>query len=161
MKEVVGGVFIEAYGMTECTMAICFNPAVKEALRKPGSVGLPLFDSEIKIVDLADDTKEMPIGQEGEILQKGPQVMKGIGTNRRNGQDLERRLLHSGDIGRLDEDGYLYIVDRIKDMIKYKGYNVFARNWRKSFTGIPKSKRRPSSGSLIRLSPNIPEPMLS
>jgi len=129
MKEFVGGVFIEGYGMTECTMAICLNPAPKEAVRKPGSVGIPLFDSQIKIVDLTDDDREMPIGQEGEILQKGPQVMKGYWNKpEETAQALKGGWLHSGDIGKLDEDGYLTIVDRIKDMIKYKGYNVFARN---------------------------------
>ncbi len=141
MQEVVGGVFIEAYGMTECTMAICFNPAVKGALRKPGSVGLPLFDSEIKIVDLLDDTKEAPNGQEGEILQKGPQVMKGYWNKpEETARTLKDGWLHSGDIGRLDEDGYLYIVDRIKDMIKYKGYNVFARNLEEILYRNPKIK---------------------
>jgi long-chain acyl-CoA synthetase len=129
MQEVVGGVFVEGYGMTECTMAVCINPTAKEALRKPGSVGLPLFDSEIKIVDLTDDTREVSVGEEGEILQKGPQVMQGYWNKpEETGRTLRGGWLHSGDIGRLDEDGYLYIVDRLKDMIKYKGYNVFARN---------------------------------
>ncbi len=141
MQEVVGGVFIEAYGMTECTMGICFNPAEKSAVRKPGSVGVPIFDSEIKIVDLLDDTKEMPIGQEGEILQKGPQVMKGYWNKpEETAKTLKGGWLHSGDIGRMDEDGYLYIVDRIKDMIKYKGYNVFARNLEEILYRHPKIK---------------------
>jgi long-chain acyl-CoA synthetase len=141
MKDLVGGVFIEAYGMTECTMGICFNPAGKEDIRKPGSVGIPVFDSEIKIVDLTDDTKEVPLGQEGEILQKGPQVMKGYWNKpEETAAALKDGWLHSGDIGRLDEDGYLYIVDRIKDMIKYKGYNVFARNLEEILYRHPKIK---------------------
>jgi long-chain acyl-CoA synthetase len=141
MKDLVGGVFIEAYGMTECTMAICYNPAGKEDLRKPGSVGIPVFDSEIKIVDLMDDTKEVPLGQEGEILQKGPQVMKGYWNKpEETASTLKDGWLHSGDIGKLDEDGYLYIVDRIKDMIKYKGYNVFARNLEEILYRHPKIK---------------------
>jgi long-chain acyl-CoA synthetase len=141
MKEVIGGVFVEAYGMTECTMGICFNPAAKEAVRKPGSVGIPIFDSEIKIVDLIDDTKEMPIGEEGEILQKGPQVMKGYWNKpEETARTLKDGWLHSGDIGKLDNDGYLYIVDRIKDMIKYKGYNVFPRNLEEILYQHPKIK---------------------
>jgi long-chain acyl-CoA synthetase len=141
MREVVGGVFVEGYGMTECTMAICINPAPKEALRKPGSVGLPLFDSEVKIVDLTDDTREMPLGEEGEILQRGPQVMRGYWNKpEETARTLRGGWLHSGDIGRLDEDGYLYIVDRIKDMIKYKGYNVFARNLEEVLYRHPKVK---------------------
>ncbi|MBA4393091.1 MAG: acyl-CoA synthetase, partial [Desulfobacca sp.] len=141
MRKLVGGVFIEAYGMTECTMAICFNPAEKDAVRKAGSVGIPVFDSEIKIVNLLDDTQEVPLGQEGEILQKGPQVMKGYWNKpEETALALKGGWLHSGDIGRLDEDGYLYIVDRIKDMIKYKGYNVFARNLEEILYRHPKIK---------------------
>lgn len=141
MKKIVGGVFIEAYGMTECTMGITFNPAGKDGVRKTGSVGIPVFDSDIKIVDLLDDTREVPLGQEGEVLQKGPQIMKGYWNKP---QETEKTLkdgwLHSGDIGRLDEDGYLFIVDRIKDMIKYKGYNVFARNLEEILYRHPKIK---------------------
>jgi long-chain acyl-CoA synthetase len=141
MKDVVGGVFIEAYGMTECTMGISFNPAGKESVRKAGSVGIPIFDSEIKIVDFQDDTKEVPIGQEGEILQHGPQVMKGYWNKpEETAKTLKGGWLHSGDIGRMDEDGYLYVVDRIKDMIKYKGYNVFARNLEEILYQHPKIK---------------------
>jgi long-chain acyl-CoA synthetase len=132
---------VEGYGMTECTMAICINPTPKEALRKPGSVGIPIFDSEVKIVDLTDDTREMPLGAEGEILQRGPQVMQGYWNKpEETARTLRGGWLHSGDIGRLDEDGYLYIVDRIKDMIKYKGYNVFARNLEEVLYGHPKIK---------------------
>jgi long-chain acyl-CoA synthetase len=141
MKEVVGGVFIEGYGMTECTMAVCLNPTPEGAVRKPGSVGIPIFDSEVKIVDLTDDAKEMPIGEEGEILQKGPQVMKGYWNKpEETAGTLKGGWLHSGDIGKLDEDGYLYIVDRIKDMIKYKGYNVFPRNLEELLYQHPKVK---------------------
>lgn len=141
MKKIVGGVFIEAYGMTECTMGITFNPAGTDGIRKTGSVGIPIFDSEIKIVDLLDESREVALGQEGEVLQKGPQIMKGYWNKP---QETEKTLkdgwLHSGDIGRLDEDGYLYIVDRIKDMIKYKGYNVFARNLEEILYRHPKIK---------------------
>jgi len=141
MKEVIGGVFIEGYGMTECTMAICLNPTPEKAVRKPGSVGIPIFDSEVKIVDLMDDTKELPIGEEGEILQKGPQVMKGYWNKpEETARTLKGGWLHSGDIGKLDEDGYLFIVDRIKDMIKYKGYNVFPRNLEEILYQHPKIK---------------------
>ena len=141
MKEVIGGVFIEGYGMTECTMAVCLNPTPEGAVRKPGSVGIPIFDSEVKIVDLTDDTKEMPIGEEGEILQKGPQVMKGYWNKpEETARALKGGWLHSGDIGKLDEDGYLFIVDRIKDMIKYKGYNVFPRNLEEILYQHPKIK---------------------
>jgi len=141
MKELIGGVFVEGYGMTECTMAICINPAAREGVRKAGSVGIPLFDSEIKIADLMDDTRNVPIGEEGEILQRGPQVMKGYWNKpEETAGILKGGWLHSGDIGRMDEDGYLYIVDRIKDMIKYKGYNVFPRNLEELLYQHPKIK---------------------
>jgi len=141
MKDVVGGVLVEGYGMTECTMAICLNPAAPEGVRKDGSVGVPIFDSEVKIVDLTNDTREMPVGEEGEILQKGPQVMKGYWNRpEETAAALKHGWLHSGDIGRLDGDGYLYIVDRIKDMIKYKGYNVFPRNLEELLYQHPKIK---------------------
>ena len=109
-------------------MAICLDPAPKETVRRPGSVGIPLFDSQIKIVDLTDDNREMPIGQEGEILKGAPGHERLLEQARGDGPGLEGGWLHSGDIGKRDEDGYFMIVDRIKDMIKYKGYNVFARN---------------------------------
>ena len=141
MKEVIGGVFVEGYGMTECTMAVCLNPTPAGAVRKPGSVGIPIFDSEVKIVALNDDTKEMPIGEEGEILQKGPQVMKGYWNKpEETARALKGGWLHSGDMGKLDGDGYLFIVDRIKDMIKYKGYNVFPRNLEEILYQHPKIK---------------------
>ena len=93
----------------------------------------------------------MPIGQEGEILQRGPQVMKGYWNKpEETAGALKGGWLHSGDIGKLDEDGYLYIVDRIKDMIKYKGYNVFARNLEEVLYRIPRSRRRRSSASPTR-----------
>jgi len=141
MKDAIGGVLVEGYGMTECTMAICLNPAASEGVRKAGSVGIPIFDSEVKVVDLTDDTRELPIGEEGEILQKGPQVMKGYWNRpEETAVALKGGWLHSGDIGRLDQDGYLYIVDRIKDMIKYKGYNVFPRNLEEFLYQHPKIK---------------------
>jgi long-chain acyl-CoA synthetase len=141
MKEVIGGVLVEGYGMTECTMAICLNPAAPEGVRKAGSVGIPIFDSDVKIVDLKNDTREVPMGEEGEILQKGPQVMKGYWNKpEETAATLKDGWLHSGDIGRIDEDGYLYIVDRIKDMIKYKGYNVFPRTLEELLYQHPKIK---------------------
>jgi len=141
MKEVIGGVLVEGYGMTECTMAICLNPAAREGVRKAGSVGIPIFDSEVKIVALMDDTREVPMGEEGEILQRGPQVMKGYWNRpEETAMTLRGGWLHSGDIGRIDEDGFLYIVDRIKDMIKYKGYNVFPRNLEELLYQHPKIK---------------------
>jgi long-chain acyl-CoA synthetase len=121
LTETMEGVVCEAYGMTEVTVGCAFTPAEKGALRI-GSVGLPIQDTEIRIVDPADASSEMPAGKIGEICVKGPQVMKGYWNNPEETRlvlDGEGWLL-TGDIGRFDEDGYLYIVDRKKDMLIYK-----------------------------------------
>ena len=90
-------------------------------------------------MDLMDDTKEMPMGEEGEILQKGPQVMKGYWNKpEETAKTLKGGWLHSGDIGKLDEDGYLFIVDRIKDMIKYRATTSSPETWKRSSTSIPR-----------------------
>ncbi len=126
MMETFSGVVAEGYGLSECTMCATFNPPFREAVR-PGSVGLPLFDTEVKIVDLVSG-QELPPGREGEICIQGPQVMKGYWMRP---QETEKTLvegwLFTGDIGYLDQDGFLYITDRKKDMIIYKGYNVYPR----------------------------------
>jgi long-chain acyl-CoA synthetase len=122
------GVVTEAYGLTECTMASNFNPATREGL-KVGSVGLPLFDTEVRIVDLETGTKELLPGEVGELCIKGPQVMQGYWKKPEETKMVLRDgWLHTGDIARQDEDGYFYIVDRKKDMLIYKGYNVYPRD---------------------------------
>jgi len=116
----------EAYGCTECTMGATSNPPGRET-SKVGSVGLPVFDTAIKIVNL-ETNESLPANEEGEICIKGPQVMKGY-WNRPDAtaEVLKDGWLYTGDIGKLDEEGYLFITDRLKDMIIYKGYNVYPR----------------------------------
>ncbi|HOD29430.1 MAG TPA: AMP-binding protein [Syntrophales bacterium] len=129
LTETMEGVICEAYGMTEVTVGCAFTPADKGALRI-GSVGLPVQDTEIRIVNPEDASQEMPVGQIGEVCVKGPQVMKGYWNKPEETRlvlDDEGWLL-SGDIGRFDEEGYLYIVDRKKDMLIYKGYNIYPRD---------------------------------
>ena len=120
------GVVIEAYGLTECSMGATSNPPLPE-LTKAGSVGLPVFDTECRVAD-PETGEELPPGREGEICIKGPQVMRGY-WNRPDAtaEVLKDGWLYTGDIGREDEDGYFYITDRKKDMIIYKGYNVYPR----------------------------------
>lgn len=126
MMEAFSGVVAEGYGLSECTMCATFNPPFKDKVR-PGSVGLPLFDTEIKILDLLTQ-KELPPGEDGEICIRGPQVMKGYWMRPdETAKTLIDGWLYTGDIGHLDEDGFLYITDRKKDMIIYKGYNVYPR----------------------------------
>jgi long-chain acyl-CoA synthetase len=126
MLDAFSGVVCEGYGLTECTMGATSNPPDRSKIR-PGSVGLPVFDTECKVVDLETGEDLLP-GKEGEICIKGPQVMKGYWNNPdETARDLKDGWLYTGDIGREDEDGYFYITDRKKDMIIYKGYNVYPR----------------------------------
>ena len=116
----------EGYGLTECTMGATANPPTREAIRV-GSVGLPNPDTEIKVIDLATG-QDLPPGSEGEICIKGPQVMKGYWQRpEATAEVLKDGWLLTGDVGREDEDGYFYITDRKKDLIIYKGYNVYPR----------------------------------
>ena len=121
--------FSEGLGMTEVTTFACFQPSNWSGLRKLGTVGIPLFDTDIKIVDLETGNRELPMGEDGEICFKGPQVMQGyLNQPEETAAALRDGWMYSGDIGHLDEDGYLTIVDRKKDMIIYKGYNVYPRD---------------------------------
>jgi long-chain acyl-CoA synthetase len=129
LKRMLGafsGVVSEAYGMTETSMLAMVNPPTREGL-KPGSVGLPPFDTYVKVVDLATGEPLGP-GKEGEICIKGPQVMQGYWKKPEETEKvLTNGWVHSGDIGYYDDDGYFFITDRKKDMIIYKGYNVYPR----------------------------------
>jgi long-chain acyl-CoA synthetase len=106
----------EGYGLTEVTMGATSNPSWRSAVRKVGTVGVPVFDTEIKLVD-------------GEVCIRGPQVMRGYHDRPDATAEVldEDGWLRTGDIGTIDEDGYLTIVDRKKDMLIYKGYNVYPR----------------------------------
>jgi len=122
----------EGYGLTECTMGATMTPPSAAGARA-GSVGLPVFDTEISIADAASG-EELPLGEEGEVLIKGPQVMQGYYHKpEATSEVLKNGWLHTGDIGKMDEDGYLYITDRLKDMIIYKGYNVYPRELEEIF----------------------------
>ncbi|MGD2100420.1 MAG: long-chain-fatty-acid--CoA ligase [Desulfobacterales bacterium] len=111
----------EAYGMTETSSLVTFNHMYHH---KIGSVGTPAGIVDVKIVD--ENNNELPSGESGEIIIRGPNVMKGyFNRAEETAAVLHNGWLHSGDVGRLDEDGYLYIVDRIKDMIISGGLNVF------------------------------------
>ena len=123
------GVVCEAYGLSEATAIVSITPPERGAL-KVGSVGLPVADTEVKIVDPDDYGNEMGEGEAGEICVRGPQLMKGFWNNPEETTVMlkEDGWLLTGDVGRFDDDGYLYIVDRKKDMLIYKGYNVYPRD---------------------------------
>ncbi len=125
---VPGAVLMEGYGLTETTMGATANPSTRSGWRKPGSVGIPVFDTDVKIVDLDDPDIEIDFDELGEICLAGPQVMVGYWNRpEETAATLRDGWIHTGDIGRLDGDGYLYVVDRKKDMLIYKGYNVYPR----------------------------------
>ncbi len=128
-RRLPNGVLMEAYGLTEATMGATANPANWTGTRKVGSVGIPIFDTEVRIVDLEDSSRVLPAGELGEICIKGPQVMQGYYRRpAETAEVLRDGWLLTGDIGRMDEDGYVFVVDRKKDMLIYKGYNVYPRD---------------------------------
>jgi long-chain acyl-CoA synthetase len=119
-----GGIILEGYGLTEASPVTHSNPVHRE--RKAGSIGLPLADTDCKIVDLTDGSREVAVGEAGELCIKGPQVMKGYWHNPdETAQALRDGWLYTGDIARMDTDGYFYIVERKKDMIISEGFNVY------------------------------------
>ncbi|MGJ3254922.1 MAG: class I adenylate-forming enzyme family protein [Alcanivorax sp.] len=128
LESVIGkGKFCEVYGMTETSPVITLNPA---SHFKEGHVGIPLPGTEVRIVDV-DTGKEMPLGEPGEIIAAGPQVMQGYlampEATEKALQDIDgKRWMHTGDIGVMDEDGFVRVCDRSKDMLIVGGYKVFS-----------------------------------
>ncbi|RDV24706.1 long-chain-fatty-acid--CoA ligase FadD [Alteromonas aestuariivivens] len=121
-QQVTGTVLLEGYGLTECSPVVTVNPPQLEAYK--GSIGLPVPSTDIRLLD--EEGNEVALGEAGEMWVKGPQVMKGY-LNRPEATDeiLKDGWLATGDIARMDEQGYFYIVDRKKDMILVSGFNVF------------------------------------
>jgi long-chain acyl-CoA synthetase len=130
-ESMTGGRIIEGYSLTEGMMACLVNPLKGRA--KLGSIGVPLPDVEAKIVDTETGEREMPRGEAGELVIAAPQLMKAYWRNpEETAQTLRRRAdgrlwLHTGDIGYMDEDGYVFLTDRKKDLIKTSGYQVWPR----------------------------------
>ena len=127
--EVTGGLLAEGYGLTEASPVTHCNPVDKTMQTvRVGSIGLPLPDTDACIFDVETGEKPLKPGETGELVVKGPQVMKGYWKNPdETALVLRGGWLYTGDIGRMDEDGYFYITDRKKDLIKYKDYSVYPR----------------------------------
>ncbi|HET8706754.1 MAG TPA: AMP-binding protein [Pseudomonadales bacterium] len=129
LEEVIGkGKFCEVYGMTETSPIQTLNPAGRF---KPGYVGVPVPGTEVRIVDVETGTREMPLGEPGEIIVSGPQVMRGYfampdATEKALRQFQGKTWMYTGDIGFMDEDGYVKVCDRSKDMLIVGGYKVFS-----------------------------------
>lgn len=121
-----GAKILEGYGLSEASPTTHCNPPFAE--RKPGSVGVGIPSTDYKIVDEATGEAEVPIGELGELLVRGPQVMKGYwNLPDETALALREGWLYTGDIARMDEQGYVYIVDRKKDLIIASGYNIYPR----------------------------------
>jgi long-chain acyl-CoA synthetase len=127
--ETTKGVLVEGYGLTESSPVTHCNPLDRSMKTvKIGSIGLPWPDTDAKIMDIETGEKELGIGEVGELAVKGPQVMKGYWKMAdETAAVLRAGWLYTGDIGKMDEDGYFYITDRKKDLIKYKGHSVYPR----------------------------------
>ncbi|MHA1975054.1 MAG: long-chain-fatty-acid--CoA ligase [Candidatus Hodarchaeales archaeon] len=147
-ESTTGANLAEGYGLTETSPVASANPMVgwKEGvppLKKPGSVGVPFPDTEITIVDLETGTKELPQGEEGEIAISGPQVMLGYYKKEKETSGVIRdirgkRFFLTGDIGKIDEDGYTWITDRKKDMIDVSGFKAYPREIEEVLIAHPK-----------------------
>jgi long-chain acyl-CoA synthetase len=139
LKQLLPGAVIgEGYGLTEVTMMATGNPSFQSGTRKAGTVGVPIFDTEISIQPLGGGAP-LPTGERGEVCIRGPQVMRGYWRRpEATAESIDSDgWFHSGDVGILDEDGYLSIVDRTKDMLLYKGYNVFPRELEEHLFAVP------------------------
>jgi len=166
-ENIVGkGKVMEVYGMTETTPLITANPM--RGLKKIGSVGIPMVGTEVRLVDTSTG-EPVPMGQPGEIVVKGPQVFKGYHNKpEENANSFRNGWFHTGDVAEMDEDGYFFIVDRLKDMVSVSGFKVFTRVVddilmehpdidMAATIGIPDPKRPGSEivASAIKLKPGI------
>jgi long-chain acyl-CoA synthetase len=167
-EEKTGAVLFEVYGLTETAPCVTSNPATKEH-RKVGSIGFPIPGTDVKIVDIDTGTIILPPGEEGELAVCGPQVMKGYwkrpDANAETFKTLDgKRYFLTGDIGRIDENGYISITDRKKDMIIVSGFNVYPREIEDilytypgvalaAVVGVPDETRGETVKAFIKLKP--------
>jgi len=122
--RLTGRRIVEAYGLSESASATHIAPFKAEI--PPGSIGLPLPDTDAKIVDLETGKSECPVGEVGELIVKGPQVMQGYWRNpQQSAAALRSGWLHTGDLARMDAEGFFYLVDRKDDLIITSGFNVY------------------------------------
>jgi len=125
--ELTGGNLVEGYGLSETSPTTHVNPLAGGAV-KDGSIGPPFCETDAKIVDIENRYRTLSVGEVGELAVKGPQVMKGYWNQKAETETvLEGGWFLTGDIAKMDEDGYFYIVDRKKDMINVGGFKVYPR----------------------------------
>lgn len=156
-EKKTGAVIVEGFGMTESTPVTHINPFAGK--RKVGSIGIPIPGTGARIVDLSDGKTDMPVGESGELIVCGPQVMKGyLNKPEETAKTLVDGWLYTGDIAMMDSDGYFFIVDRKKDMIISGGLNVYPRDIEEVFYAHPKVQEataigipHPSRGEAIKV----------
>jgi long-chain acyl-CoA synthetase len=138
-EELTGGKLVEGYGLSEAAPVTHATPI--NGKRKEGSIGLPFPDTFAKIVDIETGKNPLAVGEVGELIVQGPQVMQGYWKKpKESGDVLRDGWLYTGDMGRMDEEGYFFIVDRKKDMIKTRGENVYPREVEEILYRHPKVK---------------------
>ena len=144
-EELTGGHLVEGFGLSEASPVTHGNPVFGK--NKIGTIGLPFPDTESRIVDIDTGTKDLPVGEAGELIIRGPQVMKGY-WNMPKETDIALRngWLYTGDIARMDEEGYFQIVDRKKDMIIAGGFNIYPRDVEEVLYQHPKIKEAVVAG---------------
>ncbi|MFZ2358121.1 MAG: long-chain fatty acid--CoA ligase [Anaerolineae bacterium] len=138
-EKLTGSRIVEGYALTESMMAICCTPI--EGKYKVGSIGMPVPDVFVRIADVADDSKNMPLGEGnvGEIVIRAPQLMRGYWQRpEATAEMLKAGELFTGDLGYMDEDGYIFIVDRKKDVVKVSGFQVWPREVEEVLATHPK-----------------------
>jgi long-chain acyl-CoA synthetase len=171
LESVVGqGKVLEVYGMTETSPIITMNP--RRGRKKIGSVGVPISSTRVRLVDIETGTRQVPVGEEGELIISGPQVMKeylnkpeetGLAIRKHDG----KAWLHTGDVARMDEDGFFTIVDRTKDMLNVGGFKVFSREVEEklhehpaiefcAIVGVPNPKRPGTELVKLVFQPSLP-----
>jgi len=136
-ENLTGGKLLEGYGLSEAPTATHCNPML--GVNRAGSIGLPLPDIDCRIVDLETGQVELPVGEIGELIIKGPTIMRGYhNLSGQTDQTLRNGWLYTGDIARMDEDGYFYLVDRKKDLMKIGGLQVWPREVEEVIAAHPK-----------------------
>ena len=162
-EQAFGCMILEGYGLSETSPVVSFNHP--DRVRKPGSIGTPIEGVEMRIV--SNEGAELPVGQVGEIVIRGYNVMKGYWRNpRATAETITDNWLRTGDLARVDEDGYFYIVDRKKDLIIRGGYNVYPREIEEvlyehpavaeaAVIGIPDERLGEEIGAAVKLKPTM------
>jgi len=164
-EDVTGGKILEGYGLSEASPVTHTNRP--DGSRRSGSIGLPMPGTDVKIVDLGEGRETVAVGELGELVVRGPQVMKGYWNLPVETQEAIRDgWLYTGDIARMDEDGYYYIVDRKKDMIISSGFNIYPRDIEEVLyqhpavqeavvVGVPDEYRGETVKALLVLKPDV------